>query len=218
VFGYLFDPLGAPLDGVTLALERGRFYGSSTTDQTGRYEFRKLQPGLYSFYAPTVEMVEPLTLRLSAGDEVHHDVYMKITPLVGSFTVCAECVVRTDNYQPPDSLAKEIEQDRREWAQKQVVTGPEPIGGWETLHATIPDYPEYLERKKLEGSVVIEGVIGTDGFRTKMRIVSAAHPDLAKAALELLRNEQWQPARVRGLAFEVPFREQIEFVLRLPER
>jgi hypothetical protein len=50
-----------------------------------------------------------------------------------------------------------------------------------------------------------------------MRIVSAAHPDLAKAALELLQNEQWQPARVRGVAFEVPFTEQINFVLHLPE-
>src|SRR6185436_19232403 len=100
----------------------------------------------------------------------------------------------------PDSLAKEIEQDRREWAQKQVVAGPEPVGGWETLHATIPDYPEFLEREKLEGSGVIEGVIGTDGFRTKMRVVSAPHTDLAKAALELLQNEQWQPARVHGVA------------------
>jgi hypothetical protein len=218
VFGYLFDPSGAPLDGVELALERGRFFARSTTDRTGRYEFRKLQPGLYSFYAPTVEMVEPLTLRLTAGDEVHHDVQMTVAPLVGSFTVCADCVVRTENYELPDSLAKELEQDRREWAQKQVVTGPEPVGGWETLHPTIPEYPEWLKQKKVEGEVVIEGVIGIDGFRTNMRIVFAADPDLVKAALELLQNEQWQPARVRGVAFEVPFKQQINFVLRLPER
>jgi hypothetical protein len=71
--------------------------------------------------------------------------------------VCAECVVRTENYELPDSLAKELEQDRREWAQKQVVTGPEPVGGWETLHPTIPEYPEWLKQKKVEGQVVIEG-------------------------------------------------------------
>ena len=142
---------------------------------------------------------------------------MKIDTLTGNFVVCANCPVLVDTYVTPDSLAKEFERDRQAtW--DQPVVGPAPVGGWEFHRPTIIEYPSALKDGKVEGTVVVEGRIGTDGFPDGIRVVSAGHPDLAKAAVAAVREDRWEPARVRGVAVEVPFSFRFEYVLQLRTR
>ena len=58
-------------------------------------------------------------------------------------------------------------------------------------------------RRRLEGTTIVEGQIGTDGFPTAMRVVSSEHPDLGMAAIERLkgtamgaRTRAWRRRRV----------------------
>jgi beta-lactamase regulating signal transducer with metallopeptidase domain len=227
VSGYLYDPFGNPLDGIVLDIEwmslglplpgertQGPFVRNTTTDATGHFSFDHLRPGYYGLAAPRTDFVPPVNLSLSAGEHVDRDIHMKLEPLTGSFTVCKECTVRSDTYVLPDSIAKEFDLDAQD-ALTQPVTGPEPAAGWLGAHQSIPEYPESLRNTTLEGTVIVEGKIGIDGIRTAMRVVSAPYPELAKAAVAMLSEEVWKPAYVRGVPVEVPFREQIDFVLRL---
>jgi hypothetical protein len=229
VSGYLYDPFGNPLDGIVLDIESmwfgppppgpkpGPFVRNTTSDAAGHFSFEHLRPGFYGLAAPTTDFVEAVRFSLGVGEHLDRDLHMKIEPFTGRFTVCRDCVTRSDPYVVPDSIAREFALDEKE-ALAQPVTGPEPASGWLAAHPTIPEYPESLKETNLEGTVMVEGVIGIDGVRTKMRVVSAPHAELATAAIAMLAEEVWKPAYVRGVPVEVPFRETIDFVLRLPER
>jgi len=226
--GYLYDPFGRPLEGVELSVEslsfgappqppdRGPFVRATTTDAAGHFAFEYLRPDLYGLVAPITDFVPLTHLTLKAGEHVEHDLHMKIESMTGGFTVCRDCSVRSGTYVVPDSIVKEFERDEQD-ARTAPVTGPEPLGGY-LADRSILEYPESLRHTDLEGSVVVEGRIGTDGLRTGMRIVSASDPRLGAAALDMLREERWKPASVRGVPVEVPFRIQIEFILRPRDR
>jgi hypothetical protein len=228
VSGYLYDPFGNPVDGVVLDVEwmwfgppppgpkQGPFVRNTTTDAAGRFSFTHLRPGFYGLAAPSTDFVEAAQFSLGAGEHVDRDLHMKLEPLTGSFTICRDCTIRSVPYELPESIAKEFDLDQK-YRLTQPITGPEPAGGWESVHPTIPEYPELLKHTNLEGTVIIEGKIGIEGARTGMRVISAPDRALAQAALAMLAEEAWKPAYVRSVPVEVPFREEIKFVLRLPE-
>jgi beta-lactamase regulating signal transducer with metallopeptidase domain len=228
VSGYLYDPFGNPVDGVVLDIEwmwfgppppgpkEGPFVRNTTTDNAGHFSFEHLRSGFYGLAAPATDFVEAAQFSLEVGEHVDRDLHMKLELLKGSFTVCRDCTMRSATYVVPDSIAREFDLDEKERL-TQPITGPEPAGGWLAAHPTIPEYPESLKKTNLEGTVIIEGAIGIDGIRTRMRVVSAPDPALATAALEMLAEEVWKPAYVRSVPVEVPFREEINFVLRLRE-
>ena len=95
--------------------------------------------------------------------------------------------------EPPPSLRTEFQRDR-EASWNQPVRGPEPVGGWEFYWSRLPEYPEALKSARLEGRVVVEGRIGTNGFASDLRVVSKVHPALAGAAIEAVQAERWEPA------------------------
>ena len=132
----------------------------------------------------------------------------------GTFTICAECsfpVVVPEEI--PESLRKELEADREE-ARKQPVVAAVPMGGWDLVQQRILHYPEKLKESNLEGTVIVEGRIGMDGFASAMRVASAGHLELAKAAVAFMRDEQWEPARVQGVTVAVACPMEIVSSLR----
>lgn len=78
---------------------------------------------------------------------------------------------------------------------------------------TLP-YPEPLRERRIAGRVSLEGHIGTDGFATARRVISTDHPDLGPAAIEALKELQWEPARMRGVLIEYPLTVTIDFRAR----
>jgi len=210
--GNLFDPFGGAVENVTLYLEAlwGESY-QGRTDEAGHFVFDTLHPGRYTLSAP-MDFVPPTTIVIAPGEIVERDIRMEIDTLTDAFTVCAECPADIDTYMPPDSLVAEFQRDR-EASWNQPVKGPEPVGGWEFYWSRLPEYPRALKDAMLEGTVVVEGRIGIDGFASGLRVVSAVHPALASAALEAVQAERWEPGRVRGVAVEVPLRMTIDYIL-----
>ena len=210
--GNLFDPFGGAVENVTLYLEAlwGESY-QGRTDEAGHFVFDTLHPGRYTLSAP-MDFVPPTTIVIAPGEIVERDIRMEIDTLTDAFTVCAECPADIDTYMPPDSLVAEFQRDR-EASWNQPVKGPEPVGGWEFYWSRLPEYPRALKDAMLEGTVVVEGRIGIDGFVSGPRVVSAVHPALASAALEAVQAERWEPGRVRGVAVEVPLRMTIDYIL-----
>jgi TonB family protein len=66
-------------------------------------------------------------------------------------------------------------------------------------------------KNRLEGRVELQARLNVDGSVSGLRIVEPVHPDLATAAEVIVRNWRREPARVRGVAVEVPIRMTVDF-------
>ena len=66
-------------------------------------------------------------------------------------------------------------------------------------------------KNKLEGRVELQARLNLDGSVSGLRIIEPVHPDLATAAEVIVRNWRREPARVRGVAVEVPSRMTVDF-------
>jgi TonB family protein len=211
--GYVYDPLGDPVADLQILLENvpGTFgYGDVTrTDASGNFVFSGLPTGEFKLTAG--DFFPASTVKVLDGEAIERDVHMTRPSLVIDFGVCAECPF-VEPYVPPPSLIVELQQDRDARLNSPVV-GPAPVGGWEFDQPRPIPYPSGPREASLEGTVVIEGQIGTDGFAAGLRVVSG-HPELAAAALAVLRERQWEPARVRGSAVEVPMHAEFRYTFR----
>jgi protein TonB len=67
-----------------------------------------------------------------------------------------------------------------------------------------PAYPPHLVAQGVEGTVILEAVIGTDGQVLSVRPKnSQAHPDLIQAAAESLKRWRYEPTLLNGHPVEV---------------
>ena len=213
--GTVYDPLGAPVEGMLVYIESGPF-GSGVADETrtdkaGQYRFEKLSPGVYTITMP-IEFAPSIEVSLDAGQLVRRDIRMHIEEVTGTFSVCVDCGQPVPRYAPPESLVKEFANDR-DAAAKQSVRGAEPAGGWEYYQPDVR-VTDTIRERGLTGTVILEARVETDGVVKRVTIVSSPHPELSAAAVAALQNERWNAATVRGMPVAVPLRLTIEFVRR----
>ena len=77
-----------------------------------------------------------------------------------------------------------------------------------------PVYSEALREAGVEGVVSLEAVIGKDGATTSVRALSArVHPELAKAAIDAVRQWRFDPTLLNGQPVEVVMTVSVEFRL-----
>jgi protein TonB len=77
-------------------------------------------------------------------------------------------------------------------------------------------YPELLRRAGIEGRVIVEAVIDTNGRAepATIAIVHASHPAFAGPVRDYLRGALFRPGRVHGRAVRVLVRVPVAFTLR----
>jgi TonB family protein len=222
--GVLYDPFGQPLGGVTLGIESLQFgnpplparstpfFRAKKTDANGRFTFERVPPGLYGLAAPATDFVPGEQIVLHADEQVTRDVHMRIEPATATVTVCRDCLSRTNAFELPESIQQELERDEQ-MAASAPVAAPEPETGALTGEV-VPLYPQSLRGRRIEGRVVVEGIIAPNGTSQHMRVTSATDEALGAAAMEVLALERWKPAFVRGVAVDAPFRVKVDFVLK----
>jgi TonB family protein len=76
-----------------------------------------------------------------------------------------------------------------------------------------PRYPDSMRRTGIEGTVVIEGTIGTDGAPIALRVVESVHVELARSALSAVRGWRYEPTLLNGVPVEVLARFELDFSL-----
>jgi TonB family protein len=210
--GTVYDPLGAPVEGMLVYIESGPFgSGASTetlTDKAGQYRFERLPPGLYTI-SPLVDFAPAIEVILEPDQLVRQDIRIHIEEVIGAFSVCVDCAA-VPRYTPPESLVREFASDR-DAAAKQAVSGAEPAVGWEYYEPDVRVTGAIRERG-LIGTVVLVARVETDGAVKDVTVVSSPHAELGAAAAAALQNERWRAAMVRGVPVAVPLRLTIEFV------
>ena len=80
------------------------------------------------------------------------------------------------------------------------------------IHDVTPQYPPEAGRERIEGTVVLMAVIGTDGSVKDVRIESGL-PILAQAAMDAVKQWHYKPYMVDGEPVEVDSRITINFTL-----
>ena len=75
-----------------------------------------------------------------------------------------------------------------------------------------PEYPQLAKMARIQGTVRIEGVIGTDGTIQSLKVISG-HPLLIKAATDAVRQWRYQPTLFNGEPVEVVTEIDLNFAL-----
>jgi TonB family protein len=112
-----------------------------------------------------------------------------------------ETVNDADFVAPPD--AKPI---------LRVITVSAGVAQANLLKSPPPDYPLYAKSKSVQGTVVLQAMIGTDGHLSDLTVVSGPQ-ELRDAALNALRKWVYKPYLLNGQAVSVKTTINVEFRL-----
>ncbi len=94
---------------------------------------------------------------------------------------------------------------------------PTPIGGKvmlaKLIHQVKPLYPRPAKDARIQGTVNLQAVIGRDGRIRELRVMNG-HPLLVNAALEAVRQWEYQPTTLNGQPVEVITTIEVRFILQ----
>lgn len=77
-----------------------------------------------------------------------------------------------------------------------------------------PPYPQSAKDARIEGSVLLEGIIGRDGSIVNLQpLNSQVHPDLMQSAMESVSQWRWEPTYLNGEPVEIITAITINFTL-----
>ena len=221
VAGSITDPQHAALPNATLSITNSETKARNEvrSDSSGRYEFVGLPPGDYVLEATVQGFRNYRTTLALNGQQVDRDLVLDVGTLEETITVI-------DSDDPPPAVNPEIEERigrRREAraAQRAAVGCPAlqpgivPIGG--NIRPPVklvdvrPEYPLALRREKIGGTVNIEARIGTDGSVKEALPDPSAHPELARAAVDAVREWRFDETLLNCVPIEVSMTVQVTF-------
>jgi TonB family protein len=76
-----------------------------------------------------------------------------------------------------------------------------------------PTYPEEARKEGIEGTVILEATIDTQGNVAKVRVLKGGVESLNKAAIEAIRQWKYEPVVIEGKAVPSTFTVTIKFTL-----
>lgn len=80
------------------------------------------------------------------------------------------------------------------------------------VHQVKPQYPPLAVQARIQGTVVLQAVIGKDGTIRELRLISG-HPMLAPAAIEAVKQWRYSPYLLNGEPVEVDTQVNVNFTL-----
>jgi TonB family protein len=213
--GIVYDTTGAVLPGVAVTLDPGPAKwppsdGSAptrrpvevTTDASGRFRIDGVEPGSHVIQ---VELPGFRALRQPIELRNDRDWNRAVTLQVGDLRETVSV-----SRKRPASLTPIGD----------AASGPTPVrvGGnirapRKTLNVP-PEYPTRMVEAGLEGKVSVEAVVGIDGRVARARAMTVeAHPDLAQAAVDAVRQWRFEPTLLNGGPVEVVMTVTVNFSL-----
>jgi protein TonB len=76
-----------------------------------------------------------------------------------------------------------------------------------------PEYPEAARAKGIEGVVLLQAVISTDGEPLSLKVISSPDPSLSKAAEDAVHQWRYEPTLLNGVPIEVVTNVAVRFHL-----
>jgi periplasmic protein TonB len=85
--------------------------------------------------------------------------------------------------------------------------------GLVALNVPPVEYPERARELGIQGTLVVELIVGRDGRVESVDIISSPHPSISAAARKAVAAWRFKPARNKGIAVRMRARKEIEFKL-----
>ncbi len=115
---------------------------------------------------------------------------------------------------PPPLPDKDPEEDMEDEPFAIVEEMPDIIGGQAALYASL-EYPAVAQRAGIEGLVVVEVIVGTDGKPSDPKVMRSVHEILDQTAVEAVMEQRFTPGRQRNKPVRVRMAIPIKFKLKL---
>ena len=80
-----------------------------------------------------------------------------------------------------------------------------------------PVYPEQAKAGRIEGMVIVEAVIATDGTVMDLDVIRSAHPLLDAAAVEAVSQWEYTPTELNGERVELVMSVNVTFAMPRPD-
>jgi len=211
--GTVFDEQNGFIPGATLVLTNPQNQSKYevVTDRTGHFEFVGLPPGDYELETKVMGFATlrgTVTLR---GENAQRDLVLKIGSLQETITVTGPGT----RPWPPRSASS-----RPPRRPDPTCTGV-PAGGMggniRAPHKLVdvkPIYPQQLYEQNIGGTVVLQAQIDTEGRIGSVEVVTPAHPDLNAAAIEAVRQWEFDSTILNCSKIEVPMKVNVTFAPR----
>lgn len=193
LYGTVTDPAGMPLSDATVALTHAQTTSghAKPTDESGAFDIDGLLPGEYTLEIRAVGFeTARQSIVLDSGIGVRRDVRLRLGTIQESIAVWSGREIRKASRTPLD-VARFLDKFRGTRLQPPVK-----------LEDVRPEYPQALREAGIGGDVVLEGTLATDGSVQAIRVVSAAHEQLARAAEDAVRRWRFEPTRLWGVAVD----------------
>lgn len=199
-----------PIPGVTVIV-RGTVNGMMT-DVDGKFSFPKLAEGDVLQFSYVGLQTQTVVVK----DEKPLTVLMK------------------ENIQPMEELVVVGYADNDSDAEQKVVENPKEASQEEVIFTIVEEMPQYpggiqaamaffaqnikypvsAQKAKIEGSVTVQFVVGTDGSVRNPKVVRGVNPELDAEALRVVGiMPKWTPGKQRGKAVPVSYNLPVRFRL-----
>jgi len=211
--GSVVDQSGAPVPDATVVLinsqSQSKFEVKS--DGNGRFQFVPLPADTYGLQVtlPGFKKAED-SVRLT-GKSVRRDLTLSLGELQETITVRG---VQT-NTVLRDDYAQQVTRYRAAFQRDVDGCKPLPTGGRVRPPRKIKDvrpiYPASLRESQTAGKVGLKATIAVDGTVRDVQVVKSVHPDLDNAAIEAVRQWQFDGTLLNCTAVEVTMNVSVDF-------
>lgn len=216
--GSVKDSTGAPAPGVTVALVNpstaARF--EVKTNDRGEFSFVPLPAGQYNFEAglPGFQKAQASVALSSAS--VRRDVALSLGTLSETITIRggSEATGSASGAAPP-TRSPDPELSRAALQRAIDACEPSPTGGRvrppRKIKDVKPNYSPALQAAGVGGVVGIKATIGVDGLVKDYEVVKPVHPELDAAAVEAVKNWQFDGTLLNCSPTEVTMTVSVKF-------
>ena len=214
IVGVLYDQHSGLLPGVEVTLTQDATGASQTvtSDGSGTFSFRDLPPSDYTLVTNLAGFQRVRNMiRLSAGAQLQRNILLPLGTLTETVTVSNDGV--SNSSKPGVRPERELPEPR--------IASPcvGRVGGCvkpprKVFHVS-PVYPSALAAAGVTGQVVLSGRVGLDGYMNDLQLVdpnAQVHPDLVAAAIEGVRQWEFNPTYLNGAPVEAAIRITVNFV------
>jgi TonB family protein len=200
--GTVYDPSGAVVPGVIITATNVQTKESqqTTADEAGSFGFPRLQAGEYQFEATVPSFI---AYRNRVVLHANENLKQNVTLLLGNII---ERITVTGRVQPKPATVLPTGTPRR------IRVGGN-VQAANLIYQVRPVYPPGAQNSGVEGTVVLEGIIGVDGNSQSLRVLSSIDRDLTTAAMEAVKQWRYRPTLLNGEPVEVLTTISVDFKL-----
>jgi TonB family protein len=229
VTGVVTDPSGARVVGAVVVIADADSQRTAVTDIEGRYAQEKLVPGQYALVVQVMGFKPSKTLiQIEPGFDVNQDVRLALGTVRESLTVAGRSAANAAFMAQTERDARAVTMPLVRIAAAgetvpDLAPPPSPQGGPVRVGGDIkapkkirdvkPVYPPDALAAGLQGIVIMEATIGTDGAVTGVSVIRSI-PGLDQAAVDAVQQWRFTPTTLNGEPVEVLMTVTVNFTLQ----